>query len=77
VQATPEDSRQAGAGYLDHVAFHGVDIDATRQTLRAAGIPFREAVVRRDHTGQIFIHDPDGLKIELNFEGESISALKR
>ena len=34
----------------------------------AAGIPFREAVVPRDNTVQIFIHDPDGLKLELNFE---------
>jgi len=37
--------------------------------LTAAGIAFREAVVPRDNSLQIFIHDPDGLKIELNFEG--------
>ena len=41
---------------------------ATRQTLTAAGIPFREAIVPRDNTVQIFIHDPDGLKIEINFD---------
>src|SRR5713101_8437094 len=42
--------------------------DDTRQALRAAGIPFREAVVPRDKTVQIFVHDPDGIKLELNFE---------
>jgi glyoxylase I family protein len=69
VQLAPDDTREPGSGRVDHVAFHGVDIAATRQTLTAAGIPFREAVVPRDNTVQIFIHDPDGLKIELNFEG--------
>jgi catechol 2,3-dioxygenase-like lactoylglutathione lyase family enzyme len=69
VQLAPDDTRDPGSGRVDHVAFHGVDIEATRQTLIAAGIPFREAVVPRDNTVQIFIHDPDGLKIELNFEG--------
>jgi catechol 2,3-dioxygenase-like lactoylglutathione lyase family enzyme len=68
VQVAPHDTREPGAGRLDHVAFQGIDIEATRQTLTAAGIPFREAIVPRDQTVQIFIHDPDGLKIEINFD---------
>ena len=68
VQLAPGDTREPGTGRLDHVAFHGVDIEATRQMLTAAAIPFREAIVPRDQTVQIFIHDPDGLKLELNFD---------
>jgi len=68
VQIGPDESREPGSGRLDHVAFHGVDLERTREALRAADIPFREAVVPRDSTVQIFIHDPDGLTIELNFE---------
>ena len=68
VQIGPDESREPGSGRLDHVAFHGVDLERTREALRTAGIPFREAVVPRDGTVQIFIHDPDGLTIELNFE---------
>jgi catechol 2,3-dioxygenase-like lactoylglutathione lyase family enzyme len=68
VQLAPADTREPGTGRLDHVAFHGVDLEGTRRTLAAAGIPFREAVVPRDQTVQIFIHDPDGLKLEINFE---------
>jgi glyoxylase I family protein len=68
VQMTPEDTREPGTGRLDHVAFQGVDIEATRQMLTAAGIPFREVIVPRDQTVQIFIHDPDGVKLELNFD---------
>jgi catechol 2,3-dioxygenase-like lactoylglutathione lyase family enzyme len=70
VQLAPDDAREPGSGRVDHVAFRGVDIDATRQTLTAAGIAFREAIVPRDHGLQIFIHDPDGVKLELNFEHE-------
>ncbi len=69
VQATSEEFREPGSGRLDHVAFRGVDLNGTRRTLQASGIVFRETVVLRDATVQIFIHDPDGLKIELNFEG--------
>jgi catechol 2,3-dioxygenase-like lactoylglutathione lyase family enzyme len=68
VQLAVDDRREPGSGRLDHVGFHGVDIEATRRTLTAAGIPFREAIVPRDRTVQIFIHDPDGLKLELNFD---------
>ena len=68
VQRGPDETGGPGGGRLDHVAFHGVDLEGTRRALRAADIPFREAVVPRDNTVQIFVFDPDGLKIELNFE---------
>jgi catechol 2,3-dioxygenase-like lactoylglutathione lyase family enzyme len=38
-----------------------------RQVLAAEGLPFREAVVPRDQTVQIFVRDPDGIQVELNF----------
>ena len=68
VQVAPGESRDPGSGRLDHIAFRGVDLDGTRRALQAAGIAFRETVVPRDNTAQIFIHDPDGLKLEINFE---------
>ena len=68
VQLAAGETRDAGSGRVDHVAFHGIDLDGTREALTAAAIPFRETVVPRDQTVQIFIHDPDGLKIEINFE---------
>jgi catechol 2,3-dioxygenase-like lactoylglutathione lyase family enzyme len=68
VQLAPDDTRDPGSGRLDHVAFHGIDLEGTRQMLEAAGIPFREAIVPRDQTVQLFIHDPDGLKLEINFD---------
>ena len=58
----------AGTGAIDHVAFRGIDLPTTRAILHAHGVPFREAVIPRDQSIQLFFHDPDGVKIELNFE---------
>ena len=68
VQRNPGDAAPTGSGNVDHIAFEGIDFDATRATLAAAGIPFQEQIVPRDQTRQIFVLDPDGIKIELNFE---------
>jgi catechol 2,3-dioxygenase-like lactoylglutathione lyase family enzyme len=67
--ARPEGWRDSPhTGAIDHIAFHGVDYEATRASLRALGLDFREAVIALDGTRQLFVHDPDGVKIELNFD---------
>jgi catechol 2,3-dioxygenase-like lactoylglutathione lyase family enzyme len=57
----------ADTGALDHVAFRGVDIEAMRATLRAANIAFRDTGVPGGRLRQIFLPDPDGVLVELNF----------
>jgi catechol 2,3-dioxygenase-like lactoylglutathione lyase family enzyme len=54
-------------GAIDHIAFRGVDLEGTRQTLVREGLTFREALVPRDNSVQLFVDDPDGVRIELNF----------
>jgi catechol 2,3-dioxygenase-like lactoylglutathione lyase family enzyme len=54
-------------GALDHVAFRGKDIDAMRATLKAAGLAFRETGVPGARLRQIFVSDPNGILVELNF----------
>ena len=68
VQRKAEETVHDGAGSLDHVAFHGVDFDATRASLRAAGITFREVAASINGSPQIFVHDPNGIKIEIEFD---------
>jgi catechol 2,3-dioxygenase-like lactoylglutathione lyase family enzyme len=68
VQRAPEASATRGAGAIDHVAFHGVDLAATRARLREDEVEFTETVVPRDGTVQLFLLDPDGVRIELNFD---------
>jgi catechol 2,3-dioxygenase-like lactoylglutathione lyase family enzyme len=59
--------RGADTAALDHIAFRGVDIEATRATLGVHGLDFRETGVPGGRLRQIFVKDPDGILIELNF----------
>ncbi|MBS0469867.1 MAG: VOC family protein [Proteobacteria bacterium] len=52
---------------LDHIAFRGTDLEATRATLKSHGLTFRENAVPGGRIHQIFVPDPDGILIELNF----------
>jgi catechol 2,3-dioxygenase-like lactoylglutathione lyase family enzyme len=68
VQRPAGEAATSGPGSLDHVGFGGVDLEGTRAQLQAAGIPYREKVVPRDGGVQIFVVDPDGVRVELNFD---------
>ncbi len=56
-----------GSGEIDHVAFGGSDLDGMRARLQARGLAFEERVVPRDGIIQLFVKDPEGVKLELNF----------
>ena len=72
VQKTPDEPPSSSdTGAIDHVAFRGIDLEATRLALTREGVGFREAVVSRDDSVQLFVRDPDGVTIELNFDFRS------
>jgi catechol 2,3-dioxygenase-like lactoylglutathione lyase family enzyme len=54
-------------GRLDHIAFRGEGYDAMVATLKDKGIAFRENAVRDFNLRQLFLRDPDGILVELNF----------
>ena len=54
-------------GSFDHVALNASGLAAMRQRLDALDIPFKETVVPRSGSHQLFLRDPDGVKIELNY----------
>ncbi len=58
---------QSGTGAIDHVAFAGSDLGAMRERFRAANVPFRERTVPTLNLHQVFLEDPNGVTIELNF----------
>ena len=62
----PVSERAAGTGPLDHIAFNAVDCDAVKATLRAHGVEFAENVVPNARLIQLFLKDPNGVKIEIN-----------
>lgn len=57
----------SNTGSFDHVAFDASDLPGTLNKLRGQGIDCREQPVPGRGLHQVFMRDPDGVKIELNF----------
>lgn len=60
-----------GGGAIDHVAFTANDAVAMGRHFDALGIKARHRRVPNMDLYQIFIDDPNGITIELNFPGEN------
>lgn len=60
-------SQQTGSAALDHIAFTATDIDDMYTRLAQHRIKYRERKVPAMDLHQIFVEDPDGVTIELNF----------
>ena len=56
-----------GTGSFDHVAFNASDAPELLDRLRRLGIPLRERQVPNLNLFQIFIEDPNGVTIEVNY----------
>lgn len=63
----PVTTRAPGTGALDHVAFNGTDADAMARKLDRLGIAYHRHEVPQAGLTQLFLNDPNGLKIELNY----------
>jgi len=61
-------ARQAGpTGLFDHIAFACTGLAAMKANLATRGIGFEERIIPRDRQTQLFLHDPDGIAVELNY----------
>jgi catechol 2,3-dioxygenase-like lactoylglutathione lyase family enzyme len=58
----------AGSGVVDHVAFRATGLIDMIEHLTHKGIDFKERRVNNQGLYQLFLIDPNGVKIELNFE---------
>jgi catechol 2,3-dioxygenase-like lactoylglutathione lyase family enzyme len=59
-----------GTGSFDHVAFRGDDFAAMRARLQKAGVSFKERVVPGGALSQLFVPDPEGVLVEINFRND-------
>lgn len=59
-----------GSGAIDHIAFACRDLAATVSRLKADKVKFEVRKVPARPLQQVFIHDPDGVMLELNFWDE-------
>jgi len=56
-----------GTGRLDHIAFRADNIQEFKDRLTKAEIDFHTQELKDFNLTQLFVKDPDGLTIELNF----------
>ena len=56
-----------GSGVIDHVAFRATGLAETIDYLERRGIDFKERQVDEQGLYQLFLFDPNGVKVELNF----------
>jgi catechol 2,3-dioxygenase-like lactoylglutathione lyase family enzyme len=73
-QAGAEEVRQTNVETtFDHVAFDCEDSEAVEALLRGRGVAYQKAIVPASRQLQLFLVDPAGNKVELNF-GETSAA---
>ena len=58
---------KSGSGAIDHVAFNCEDIDRMKEMLDNKSIEYTHRKVPGFPLEQLFVDDPDGVKVELNF----------
>ncbi len=74
---TGESAAGADGGAIDHVAFEATGLREMIARLEARGIEALHRKVPSLGLHQVFVHDPNGVKIELNYpaaEGEVVAA---
>jgi catechol 2,3-dioxygenase-like lactoylglutathione lyase family enzyme len=57
----------AGTGAIDHIAFRATGLRAMLQHLHAQRVGFAQRRANGQALFQLFFHDPNGVKIELNY----------
>lgn len=64
-----------GSGAVDHIAFNADGLGAMLAHLQSAGVAMRERTVPGIGLHQVFLHDPQGIMIELNYPAAEKAAL--
>src|SRR3954451_10428411 len=67
---------EAGTGALDHIAFRATGLRPMLEHLKREKVPFSQRRANGQALFQLFLYDPNGIKIELNYaaqEAEGIS----
>jgi catechol 2,3-dioxygenase-like lactoylglutathione lyase family enzyme len=71
---TSQDSG-AGTGAVDHIAFRATGLRAMLEHLRREKIAFSQRRANGQALFQLFLYDPNGIKIELNYAAEEAAGI--
>jgi len=62
----PVSTRAPGTGALDHIAFNATDYDELLVSLERSGVKAMQNVANPNGLRQVFLLDPNGIKLEIN-----------
>jgi catechol 2,3-dioxygenase-like lactoylglutathione lyase family enzyme len=62
-----ESQATSGSGVIDHIAFRAAGLRETMAHLKRENVEFKARQVSDQGLYQLFLFDPNGIKIELNF----------
>ncbi|TMI40596.1 MAG: hypothetical protein E6H41_05675 [Betaproteobacteria bacterium] len=63
-------------GAIDHIAFRATGLRSTLEHLRREKIPFTQRRANGQALFQLFLYDPNGIKIELNFAAQEAAGVE-
>ena len=66
--------KNTGSGAFDHIAFRAKEPEVLIARLKDKGYPFRERQVPDMDLFQVFVEDPNGITVELNYWAEDQKA---
>jgi catechol 2,3-dioxygenase-like lactoylglutathione lyase family enzyme len=66
--AATDEPQKPDSGVVHHVAFASTGFDGMADRLKSRGMPFEARQVPGGELWQIFVNDPNGVMIELNYE---------
>ena len=64
----PDGETYRGSGAVDHLAIKAQGFDTMREKFESSGVRYKENNIRDFGIWQLFVNDPDGVIIELNFQ---------
>ena len=71
-----ESQATAGSGAVDHIAFRATGLREMIAHLRARDVDFKQRQVDDQGLYQLFMFDPNGVKIELNYSNAEAAGLR-
>ena len=65
-----------GSGVVDHVAFRCTGLPEMMEHLTRLGVPFTRRMVNDQGLYQLFLMDPNDVKVELNFANSEVNGVR-
>ena len=66
---------EEGTGAIDHIALRATGLRAMLEHLRKEKVPFTQRRANGQALFQLFLYDPNGIKIELNYTAEEAEGI--